>query len=65
MKTTDFTILEQILAIPNIKVTNLKQNETEIHLYIEFTNEFATCPNCGAECDIIHEKNATKHLWSA
>ena len=60
MKTTNFEILDQILAIPNTKITDVKQNETEIHIYLEFTNEATTCPNCGAECDMVHKKKDTK-----
>lgn len=54
MKSTNFEILEQILGIPNVKITNFKQNETEIHIYFEFTNESSFCPTCGKECDTIH-----------
>ena len=62
MKTTNFTILEQILSIPDTKITDVKQNETEIHIYLEFTNESTACPNCGAECDIVHKKKDTKMI---
>lgn len=62
MKTTNSGVLEQILAIPHARIIEVKQNETEIHFYLEFTNESSTCPNCGAKCDIIHEKKETKTI---
>lgn len=62
MTTTNSKILDQILAIPDTKIIKVEQNETEIHFYLEFINESTTCPNCGAECDIVHEKKETKTI---
>lgn len=62
MPTINSRILDQILGIPNTKITKVEQNETEIHFYLEFTNESTTCPNCGAECDIVHEEKETKTI---
>ncbi len=58
----NFDILEQILAVPNTKIINVKQNETEIHIYLECVNESAVCPNCGCECDTVHEKKEIKTI---
>jgi len=51
---------EQILNISNIKIIKFEQTETEIHIYIEFTNGSASCPNCGAKSLIIHQHTDEK-----
>ena len=62
MTISNFSILEQILAIPNTKIIDVKQNETEIHIYLECVNVSSVCPNCGCECDTVHEKKETKAI---
>ena len=62
MNTINFTILEQILGIPNTKITEINQSETEIHIYIECTNQSALCPICRCECDTVHEQKEKKEI---
>lgn len=62
MDNTNFTILEQILGIPNTKIIKITQTETEIRIYLECTNESAICPICKCECDLIHEQKEKKEV---
>lgn len=62
MSAQNFEVLEQILGIHNTKIIGIKQNETEIHIYLECVNESVICPICKCECDIIHEKKEKKEL---
>lgn len=56
----DVTTFEEILQLSDVKITKIERNETEIHIYLEFTNESTICPNCGSECDSIHEEREKK-----
>ena len=60
MTISNFLVLEQILGIPNVKITNFKQNEKEIHLYLEFTNDYAVCNVCGEKCNTMHASKDEK-----
>ena len=62
MDTPNFTILEQILGIPNTKITKIRQSETEIHIHLECTNQSAVCPICNCECDTVHEQKEKREI---
>ena len=58
----NFDILQQILEITNTKITGIKQNETELHVFLECTNESAVCPICNSKCGIVHEIKEKKEI---
>ena len=62
MYTQNFDILQQILEIPNTKITSIKQNENELHVFLECTNESAVCPVCNMKCDTVHEIKEKKEV---
>lgn len=62
MKCQNYTTFEEILALPNVKINQIKQTESEINIYLEFTNESTTCPICKSKCDTIHETKEKKEI---
>ncbi len=62
MAPKNFEIFEDILEIPDIKITNVEQTTKEIHIYFELMNESCKCPNCNSECNTVHQQIEKKEV---
>lgn len=51
---------EKLLGFPDIHILNVTFAEKEVLFELECTNKNATCPNCGALCESIHEVSIRK-----
>ena len=50
---TDFT--EKLLGLQDLIVTNIEENEKEIHIYAEMKRKAHNCICCGTATDTVHD----------
>ena len=50
---TDFT--EKLLGLQDLIVTNIEENEQEIHIYAEMKRKAHNCICCGTATDTVHD----------
>ena len=50
---TDFT--EKLLGLQDLIITNIEENEKEIHIYAEMKRKTHNCICCGTATDTVHD----------